>query len=64
MVVIGFEQPRYTVGESDGQVNIAVTTMSGRLDRPVMVTVVTMEDIALSKTNKHLYNYYYVRDLQ
>lgn len=51
MVLIGFEQPRYTVGESDGQVNIAVTVMNGRLDRPVMVTVVTMQDTALSKKN-------------
>ena len=49
MVVIGFEQERYSVGESDGQVNIAVSIMSGQLLVPAVVTVVTMEGTAQCK---------------
>lgn len=49
VVVIGFEQELYSVGESDGQVNIAVAVMNGQLQRPVMVTLVTMEGSALGK---------------
>ena len=47
MVVIGFEQERYSIGESDGQVNIAVIVMSGQLQRSVMVNLITVEGSAL-----------------
>lgn len=50
VVVIGFEQVRYAVNESDVQVVIAVTVRNGQLSRPVVVTVVTMETSALGKT--------------
>lgn len=50
MVVIGFEEERYSVEESDGQVNIAVVVRSGMLSRPVTVTVTTMDSTAQCKT--------------
>lgn len=50
MVVIGFEQERYSVGESDGQVNIAVAVMSGQLLMSAIVTVVTVEGSAQCKS--------------
>lgn len=49
VVVIGFEQTAYPVGESDGQVVLAVSVINGELSRPVVVTVTTIEESALGK---------------
>ena len=50
MVVIGFLNTSYTVGESDGQVNIQIGVISpGSLQRPVMVQFSTSADSADGK---------------
>lgn len=46
MVVIGFEQTSYSVGESEGQVVIAVAVLNGELLRPVTVSFSTVEGTA------------------
>ena len=45
-VVIGFEQPFYSVNESAGSVNIGVVVQDGQLRRSVMVTVLTEDGTA------------------
>ena len=52
VVVIGFEQTSYPVGESEGQVLLAVSVINGELSRPVVVTVTTIEGSALGKLEK------------
>ena len=48
-MVIGFEQPLYSVNESAGSVSIGVVVQDGQLRRSVIVTVLTEDGTAQSK---------------
>ena len=52
-MVIGFEQPSYTVNEQAGTLDVAVRIMSGQLRIPIMVNFSTIDGSALGKTNTH-----------
>lgn len=45
-MVIGFEQPLYSVNESAGSVSIGVVVQDGQLRRSVIVTVLTEDGTA------------------
>ena len=45
-VVIGFEQPLYTVSEDAGSINVGVVVRNGQLRRSVVVTVSTEDGTA------------------
>ena len=48
-VVIGFERTNYTVGETDGQVNLTVRVLKGRVSDVVRLRLTTQDDTALGK---------------
>ena len=51
--MIGFEEERYNVSESGGQVNIFVAILNGQLSTPIRVSVMTMDSSATSKHHGH-----------
>ena len=53
LVVIGFNQTTYSVGEDAGSVTVIVAVMSGTLSRDTIVTLST----ALGGTATGIYNY-------
>ena len=48
-VVIGFERTDYTVGETDGQVNLVVRVLEGRVSDLVRLRLTTRNGAAFGK---------------
>ena len=52
VVVIGFLNTSYTVGESNGQVNIQIGVINNSLQRPVVIKFSTNAVSAAGKSHK------------
>ena len=59
--MIGFLNTSYTVGESDGLVNVQIGVINGSLQRPVVVQFSTN---AVSAASKFIHEINHVRYLQ
>ena len=57
-VVIGFEQPSYTVGEGDGTVTVCTRVLSGTIgNRTFTVDYETVNDVAMGKISQNYFTW-------